>query len=249
MPTALDVITGALQDLGQVQAGEALDADDAVDAFSALNDLADALSAERLWLYTIGRTAHTLVSGTASYTIGSGGVINIDRPIWIDRAGLILDTTASTPVETPIAVYTDVEWALVRSKTLAGSPAQGIYYDHSWSAGLGLISPWPVPDVATTQLVIYAPSVSVGQFADLSTTTYTFPPGYRRAIRKLLAVELGPAYGVAVSDDLKQAAREAHALVTRSNVRPLPLQYDPAFRSPTVGRWNITTDQYPGPVR
>ena len=98
MPTALDVITGALQDLGQVQAGEALNADDAVDAFSTLNDLADALSAERLWLYTIGRTAHTLASGTASYTIGSGGVINIDRPIWIDRAGLILDTTASIPL-------------------------------------------------------------------------------------------------------------------------------------------------------
>jgi len=238
MSTALQIITGSLQDLGQYQSGEPIPAEESADALSTLNDLVDALNVERHWLYTVARTTKALTASTASYTIGSGGNISIDRPTWITSFGLLDSTSTETSLGRPLS---DDEYAAIPNKTQAGTPTSA-YYDHSSTSGLGRITLWPVPDDSTHSLVIYAPSVAVAQFADLS-TTYTFPTGYRRALRKLLAVELAPAYGRTVPPDLASAAREAKASVKRANVRAIPMSGDPVFGS-FGGGWNIDTGTF-----
>lgn len=217
--TAATFITGALQDLGVLGAGETLPGEQATDCLTALNDLVDGIGTERLAMYQVLRTVKTLTADTASYTIGSGGSIAIQRPLWIEAAGLVLDTAATTPTETPIQVFTDQEWAAVSEKTLSSSLSTGIWYDFGFASGLGTIYPWPIPSVSTTQLVLYTPQAAITSFTAL-TTDATFAPGARRMLRKRLAIELAPMFRATVTPELQRAALEAESRFKMANVRP-----------------------------
>ena len=241
MPSANDFTDQALRLLGVIDPTENASPEDAETGFDVLNDWIDALGLERQTIYTVLRTPHTLVSGTASYTIGSGGTINIARPIWIDHAGLILDTGASEPVEARIRVLTDDEYQHWPQKTFQSTFATGVYYDHNWSSGLGRVYPLPIPDVGTTQVVLYTPT-ALTEFADQS-TNYTFPPGYRRAIRLNLALELSAHYpGAAPPQNLPQLAMQSLANIKRGNTRLSHVEIDPGLS----GRRGMTESRFLG---
>lgn len=242
MPSANDFATRALQLLGVIDPTESPSAEDALTAFNALNDWIDALATQRQSIFYTARTVKTLANGTATYTIGSGGSINMARPLWIDNAGLIINTADTYPVEVPIRVMTDDEWALRAQKTLPSSMLLGIYYDHNWSAGLGLIYVWPIPNVSTTQLVLYTPT-ALTEFADQS-TDYTFAPGYRRAITFNLANELAPWYPSAQPDPrVKAIADESLAWIKRANLRLSEVWIDQAILQRN-GRSTVTASQF-----
>lgn len=244
MPTAKYFIDGALQEIGVLASGETAQGSEGEEALNIANDFLDALGAERLSMFSVLRTPKTLVSGTASYTVGSGGDINIVRPLWIDTAMLVIDTSATTPTEVKIDVLTDGEYAAWPSKTLQASQPSAIWYDHAWSAGLGRIYPLPIPNVGTTQLVLYTPQQPASQFADYNTTSYTFPPAVRRMLRKNLALELAPSYpGCTVSPLLIGQANQSKAQFKSSNVRPLLKRGNPALAS-AGGTWNPNTGSY-----
>lgn len=240
--TGNELIARSMRLMGYLSSGETPSGNDAQDALSALNDLIDAWKLERLFIFTIARTTKTLTSGTASYTIGSGGDINIDRPIWIDRATLIYDTSAATPSETPLELFTDQRWQEVRQKTLQSGLADGIFYDHGFTAGLGRIYPWPIPNTSTTQLVLYVPSTAVAAFADL-TTDYTFPPGYSRMLRYNLAVEMAPEWGREVPLRVDTTATSSLSAVKRANNRPRELKCGPEVLGRS-GWFDIRTGSY-----
>ena len=219
MPTANDFITRALRLLNVLDPTETPSPEDSELGLDVLNDWIDSLGVERQTIYYVTRTTQTLTASTASYTIGSGGTINIARPVWIQRAGLVLDTSASTVTEVPIRVLTDDEYALWPQKTLTSSLATAIYYDHNWSAGLGLIRPLPIPTVSTTQLVLYTPT-ALTEFADISSKAYTFPPAYRRALTYNLANELAIHYPSVQPDPrIAKYAVDSLAAVKRGNMR------------------------------
>ena len=74
-------------------------------------------------------------------------------------------------------------------------------------------------------------------FADLilsdfasTTTYYQLPHGYKRALIKLLALELAPIYNKPVSAELRMQAREAKELIKGTNATPVTaLRYDAAI--------------------
>lgn len=244
MPSANDFSKASLQLLNVIQAGEDPSSEDGQLAFDALNRWVDWLGTQRQTIYFLTRTAHTLVSGTASYTIGSGGTINIARPVWIDHAGLILDTGASTPIEVSIRVLTDDEYAAWPQKTFQSSLSGAIWYDHNWSAGLGRIYPLPIPNVGTTQVVLYTPT-AVTEFANQS-TDYTFPPGYERAIVFNLALELTAYYPAAtMPPTLAQMAASSMADLKRANLRLSHVRIDPTLlrRSGPLSRMRFESGQ------
>lgn len=224
--TGLALISGALTQLGVLAAGETLASDDAAEGLERLNDWIDSLGTERLTIYKLLRTEQVLAQGTASYTLGSGGAINIVRPVWLQDAGLILDNTAAVPEERPIKILTDDEWARLPNKTQTGIVGS-VYCNFDWAAGLALVSVYPVPDSATTTLVLYTP-VALTEFADL-VTDYTFPPGYRRFLRTNLALELAPEYGRPLDPALVQQALESKAQIKRANLRLSELRIDRAL--------------------
>lgn len=240
--TGNQLIRGALLDLEVLDAVTDPSAEDAEDARLALNELCESLGLERHWLYKTVRTTKTLTSGTASYTIGTGGSISVVKPTWIDRACLVLDTTATYPTEVPISVLEPDDYALWPTKTLQSTQSQAIFYDHGHdSSGYGLIYPLPIPNVSTTQLVLYSPGGEASSFADL-VTDYAMPRGYQRALRKLLALELAPMHGAQPSPLLFQQASESKAAIKRANVRPILKTLDPGL-SCGGGTWNISTDR------
>lgn len=244
MPTVLKILRGALNEIGVLAQGEDPATGDGDDALDLFNDFVDALGAERLAMYTVLRTAHTLTASRASDSIGPGGDINIERPLWIDAAMLVIDTTASIPAEISLEVLTDQGYAAWPNKTMEASQSRAIYYDHAFSSsGRGSVSYLPIPDVGTTQLVLYTPQAPIAQVSSLATVV-TFPPAVRRMLRKNLALELAPSYPSAVVSKLllKQAA-ESKAQFKSSNVRPLIRSCDPGLTN-TGGAWNINTGSY-----
>jgi hypothetical protein len=243
MPSANDFAKRALTLLGVVAPTDDVSAEDGDLALEILNNWIDSLGTERQALYYVARTTKTLTANTATYTIGSGGAINIVRPVWIDNAGLIINTADTYPVEIPIRVMTDDEWAQRAQKTLPSNLLLGIYYDHNWSAGLGLIYVWPIPNVGTTQLVLYTPT-ALSEFADLS-TNYTFPPGMRRTITYNLANELAPFYPMQQPDPrIGQIAAQSLMYVKRANLRLSSVYVDRAIQGAHRGMATVTPSQF-----
>jgi hypothetical protein len=245
--TARDLITATLRSIRVLGVGDYLEAEDANDALARLNDWIDGLALERLTMYCVDRTLVPLTAGKPSYTIGSGGEIDMIRPTAIEHAGLIFDVAAAPPYEKPIEVMTDQRWQSVRLKSMGSPYISGVYYDHSWTPGpmappqppvssppnpgqmhgLGVVWVWPIPSVGNTALVLYTPA-ALTEFATLD-TDYTFAPGYRRFLRTNLAAEIASEYGKQLTSDQVMTARLAKAAIKRGNVRPGELRCDPAI--------------------
>lgn len=243
--TASDLITAALRTIGILAEGETASAESAADAFLRLNDWIDSLGTERLTIYAIARTVQALVASTASYTIGSGGTINIARPEWIDHATVIPDVSATTPVELDLEVLTDQQWQAVTMKSLTSTLPQAIYFDHGWTAGLGRIYVWPIP-TGTPSLVLYTPT-ALTEFADL-TTDYTFPAGYRRFFRYNFGLDLCDDFDVPPQRQaaISLKAAQAKGAIKRANLRLRTLGMDPALLGSGGYGYNIVAD---GPAR
>jgi hypothetical protein len=241
--TANDLITRSLKTIGVLAAGETANGTDVNDALTQLNNMIDTWATNRLTIYSVARTALNLSASTQTYTIGTGGTWNIARPIWITAAGVIPDSTAAAAQKTeiPIRILTVEQWRDIAIKELTSTYPQEMYYDKTWTAGLGNIEVWPIPTSSNSQVVLYTPTALV-QFADL-TTNYTFPPGYEEALRYQLALRLAPEFGRQLSPDVQMLAAETFANIKRTNTNEDVLSIDPALVS-TGGRYDWRTDRY-----
>lgn len=239
--TARNLITQALRDLGAIGARNVPTAADLQDGFEALNQWVTDLDTQRATIFTVKREVFPLVSGTSSYTIGPGGTWNTVRPMRIDHVGLVLNRTAATVVEVSLGKpVTDQEYQRVVAKALPATYPSGAYYDHGFEAtGLARIWPLPIPTSTVSDLVLYLPR-AMQEFASLS-TLYAFPPGYERAIRANLAIELAPLWTREPSGALVQRAVQSLVAIKRANRRTRTLSIDPML----VGRsapYNVWTD-------
>jgi hypothetical protein len=234
--SAISLITRALRLVGEVASEEVPTSAQAQDGFDALQDLMDAFKTQRYLIPSSLRTVTPLVAGTAFYTIGTGGTINIARPETIEWARLVQDNNSTPTLEVPLDILTDERWAKTPQKGQSGM-VEAIYYDYAWNAGLGRIWVFPVPTTHTTSLVLYSP-VAFPEFTDLQ-TTYTFPPGWNRVLRLKLAKALSAEYGRGFPNEEELA--EAWADVKRVNQRPREMRsnYPDCERA---GLYNILTD-------
>lgn len=218
-------------EIGVLAADETASGADRDLAIKTLQRLVDATGAERLTIFQLLRTTQTLTNGTRDYTIGGGGTINIIRPVWIERAGFILDSSATDPLEIPIEVLTDQRWAEVRLKTFDSGTVQAIYYDPGFtptSNNRGTISTYPTVNASNRQIVLYTPVAVIG-FVN-PTTEYVYPPGYEAAYHFSLSYELQRPFGASLDPELKTQRDEAWSRVKRTNYRPVELTIDPALR-------------------
>jgi hypothetical protein len=220
-------------------------AEDIDTAFKALNDMVDDWGTQRQTIFQIQRSVFPLTPGQASYTLGFGGDWNIVRPVWIERCSVIPSNSGSGntgPMEIPLGPPLDIaEFQRITIKTAQSSYPQYVYWDRNWVNGLSTVQVYPVPTGPSSAIVLYTPTAVVA-FPDLS-TKFTFPPGYARALRYALAVELAPEYGIAVPDPVRMAFTSAMANIKRANNAPIEAQFDAALIG-VRGRYNIYTDGY-----
>lgn len=223
--TVNDIITQSLRALGVIASNEVPSADDSFDALSALNRLLDQWKMERLNIYTITRTTWSIVSGTQDYTLGTGGTINVMRPVFLDHVNY-QDTSLSPTQEYLLQPLTDDAWSNVPQKALTSTRPTCWYYNPTYTTGFGTISVWPVPTSTTLQGVLYAPA-AVDEFTAV-TSVVSLPPGYRRMLVSNLALELAPEYQREVHPGLVAASQDSKSAVKRANKRLMDLSVDAA---------------------
>ena len=237
----LTLITDALIALGVVAEGDPATAGQAQLGLRTLNRLLGAYSTDRLLIYAITRTTFTLVSGQASYTVGSGGGINIARPAQMNGNGAhvtYLDTTQNLPTEIGLSMLTDDTYQAIVQKTYASAYPTAWYYNPT--NPLGTLTVWPVPNVGTLTGVFYVPTAVSSSLA--ITDTLVLPPEWGRFLTMNLALELSIYFpGVRVSQELKDAAKESKGDVERTNTRLVDLSVDLALQ-PSQNAANFYTD-------
>jgi len=209
--TALDVIKDALRDLGVLGKAQTIDDDDAARALQRMNDMLDSWSIQPYAIYAWSDVTHTLVASTSSYTIGpSGADITAARPVQI-KAAYVRDANS---YDDPIDVISYRDYQGITDKTTGADYPNRLAYNPTHPSGT--IYLWPVPDTAyTLHMIVEGLLTNLA----LTSTTFTFPPGYRMAVVSNLALKLAPMFGVQLTRELRETAKEALAMIKRANNR------------------------------
>ena len=239
MPTALDIIQDSLEMLGVYGPGDTISSADQQRALSVLNDMMDLWSNESLACFTYDVVSFTLVSGVPQYTIGSGGVINVVRPLRVSDdpgSAYILDDNNN---KYPMDVVGQMEWNLRTTASVNANLPDTLFYDPQYP--MGLINIWPTPNEGWT--CYFSTYAQLGDFSSLS-TTFSLPPGYKRAITTNLAVCLKPYFTSAQLDpDVRAEAATSKGTVKRNNMRAQRAVYDPELIARGSPTYNIRSDR------
>ena len=218
--TALQLITSSMRLIGAVASGETPTADEQTDALQVLNDMLDACNTDQLAIFTNYDVTFNTVAAQQSYTIGpAAGDITATRPVGIEYAYSI-----DGGLTNPIMIVNEQQWADLQQKTYTEATPRAIRYRAEYP--LGTINVWPVP-AAVTPITLSVNS----QFSALATTaaSIAYPPGYGKWLRYQLAVELGPEFKVAVSDDIRRIAADTLADIKGINRQQPVSVFDPAL--------------------
>ena len=209
--TVRDLIKGSLRLIGSIASGETSTAAEEADALSSLNDLLENWSIEGLLIYQNIRESFALVGAQQSYTMGVGGNFNTVRPIKVVKANILFGQT-----EVPLELLTHQQWADVQTKSNQSNVPRSLYASGSYP--LETISLWPTPANASN-IILY----SIKPLAAFATVNdvITLPPGYARALRYNLALELAPEYGRDPSAMVAMAAQDSKADLKRQNIQPV----------------------------
>ena len=222
--TGRTLVTTALRILGVISSGEVLTAAEAEDARASLNRMMDSWSAERLSVISLTIRTFSLVSGQQTYTFGVGGDFNAARPVDISYATLINLQNPVQPLELPIEMLTDSQWADVPVKNITSSLPLCLYNDGAFP--LMNLSYWPIPNIINqTKLYCWT---ALDSFTSLNDDN-TYPPGYERALIYNLAVELAAEYGREAPVSVAAIAMQSKAIIKAVNTPIVDLKCDSAL--------------------
>lgn len=233
-----DLAIRTLRLLGVLAVGQVPSAGQAQVFLEGLNDWLDEKKADRPLIYTVARDTATLTPSAASFTVGTGGAINIGRPMFLDHVNYV-DNSVSPALEIPLGrLLTDDEYAAIPNKALTSIRPQAAYYRPDFP--LGMLIPWPISTGASLLWAVYHP-VAVDEFADINVTV-ALPPGYRRMLITNLAVDLAPIFQRDVPPLLVRTAAQSMAVVMRANDRPREIMFPPEALIGSAGyAWNFRT--------
>lgn len=218
--TVRDLINGSLRLLGVISEGESPSAQTQNDAFNALNDMIDSWSSKSLLIPNKVRETFALTSGQQTYTFGTGGNFNSTRPQLIENA--LIQVSGTNPVaEIPINIINQDQFASIVVKGTQSSLPLFLYNDNAYP--LTSVNLWPVPSI-TTNLVLYSWK-PLAEFTSLS-QVMALAPGYNRAIRFNLAVDLAPEFGKSAPPEVLAIAEASVGDIKRMNTKPQYLTID-----------------------
>lgn len=215
MTTALDLITGAAKLIGVVFKSEALSSDEANDGLVLLNEMIDTWSNDDM--STIVSTIESFsLTGAASYTIGSGGDFSTSRPLNILTAVVRVGS-----VDYPLRLITQEEYQTqIAVKSITSPIPQFLTYDDGYP--LGVIKTFPLGTSGST--LFLQTEKPLGNFT-LLTTAVNLPPGWKRALKYNLAVDMAPTYGVEVPASVMETAKSSAGAIRRATLinKAMPL--------------------------
>ena len=172
---------------------------------------------------TLSNNALSTISGNADiFTYTIPGNFAIPRPLRITNAFTRI-TTGAAGLDYPI----DMEFTREKYNDIGLKSVQGPWPVLGWynpTFPLGTLYFYPNPSGAG-QLHLFTDN----QFTNFTSVTQSInlPPGYARAIKKNLSLELSPEYGKTPNPELIRQAKEALSLIQDNNTTPaVQAQYD-----------------------
>ncbi len=220
--TANDLITQSLRLLGVLSGNETPSSSESNTGLQYLNDMVDSWSTQQLLIYSKVNESFPLVPGQQSYQWGTGAAdFNSARPQKIENA-LWQQPSSSQFFNLQIQLINQDEWsALTVPGTTSNIPTK-LFVNYTFP--YATLYFWPIPSVVNN--VIFWSWKALSSFT-LLTSIVSLPPGYNKALRYNLAVELAPEFGKQPSDIIIAQAVDSKADIKRMNNKTLLLQCDP----------------------
>lgn len=236
MTTASDQINGALRLLGVLAEGESPSPETAQDALMALNQMLDSWSTERLAVYSTQDQVFTWPSGEITRTIGPTGNFVGNRPVLIDDATYFRDP--QTNVSYGVKLINQQQYDGIAVKTVTSTYPSVMFVNNTFPDMTMTVYPKPLRDLEWHIISVE----ELSQPATLATVLH-FPPGYMRAFRYNLAVEMAPEFGVEPSPQVARIAMTSKRNLKRIN-NPGDVMSLPYAIVATRQRFNIYSGNY-----
>jgi hypothetical protein len=218
--TLRDMINSSARLINIIQQNESLSAEEMNTAVYALDALIESWSNNRLMIYNIKEYVFPL-TGQKTYTLGIGGDWDVQRPMAIETAYARLQPNSPQQLDIAMQPLTVEQYAGVAVKNTPSTFPFAYYDDGDYP--LRNVTLFPVPNgPADIVLWLREPLLDL---TDIDAPV-TYPPGYERAFRFNLAVELAAEYGKTVAPEVVQTAINAKLELERLNSVPRYMRGD-----------------------
>jgi hypothetical protein len=236
MATALDQIKASLRLIGQLAEGEEPTPQTAQDALGAMNQMIDSWNTERLAVFCTEDQVFNWPPGEITRTLGPTGNFIGNRPVLIDDATYFRD--ASTNVSYGIKLINQQQYNGIAVKTVTSTYPQVMFVNNTFPDITMTIYPQPTR-------VLEWHFVSVQQLTKPATlgTVLSFPPGYLRAFKYNLAMEIANEFGVEPMPQVQRIAMTSKRNLKRIN-NPDDVMSMPYSLVATRQRFNIYAGNY-----
>ena len=211
-------------------------------SLDVLNDMIEAWNLQRLIIYQITRESFALTPSKNPHTIGlsvaggPAGDLGVVRPPRIDSASVLVQNS-----EYPMRIMSRDEYQGIPEKTITTTFPTELWYERDWP--LGKIWLYPVSS-ESVELILYLwrqldSGMALGD-------RFNVPPGYLRALKYNLAVELASEFGRTPRPDVSRIARQSKALLGNLNTSSERryMRPDPTVPGVSRGRYNIHSGGY-----
>lgn len=236
MATAGDIINGSLRLIGVLAEGEVPSAETSADALSAMNQMLESWNTERLSVFSTQDQVFNWPPATISRTLGPSGDFVGNRPVLLDDATYFRDPASG--ISYGIKLINQQQYDGIAVKTVTSTYPQVMWVNMTYPDIEMYV--YPVP---TKLLEFHFISVEeLTRPADLA-TDLTFPPGYLRAFRYNLAMEMAPEFGVEPSGQVQRIAMSSKRNIKRIN-NPDDIMALPYSIVGTRQRYNIFASNY-----
>lgn len=234
--SAGELINGSLRLIGMLAEGEEPSADTMQDAIMAMNQMIQSWSIERLSVFSTQDQVFTWPAYTATRSIGPTGDFVGNRPVEIDDATYFKDPASG--LSFGVKLINQQQYDGIAFKTVTSTYPQVIWINNTFPDMEMTV--YPVPIKALEWHII-----SVDQLTEVDTVAddIYFPPGYLRAFRYNLAMELAPEFGVEPSPQVQRIAMASKRALKRIN-NPGDLMAIPYPIVATRQRFNIYSNNF-----
>lgn len=236
MTAARQLIGDAHRLLGLVASGNALPEADYQDNLRALNQMIDSWNTERLMIYNTIDQVFTWPAGQITQHLGPSGEFIGVRPIALDDSTYYRDPTNN--VSFGIKFINQQQYDGIAVKTVTSTYPQVMWINMEYPDISMTIYPKPTRDLEWHFISVQ----EIDQPATLL-TDIALPPGYLRAFRYNLALELAPEFNMEPSAQVKRIAMTSKRDLKRQN-NPDDVMSMPYAIVATRQRFNVYAGNY-----
>ena len=236
MTTAGDQINGALRLIGQLAEGETPSAATAQDSLTALNQMIDSWSSERLSIFSTQDQVFSWPPNIKSRTLGPTGDFVGNRPVLLDDSTYFRDP--GNNISFGIKIINQQQYDGIAVKTVTSTYPQVIWINMDMPNINMYVYPVPTK-------VLEWHFISVTELVEPATlaTNFVLPPGYLRAFRFNLACEIAAEFGIEPSPQVLRIAMASKRTLKRIN-NPDDIMSLPYSIVATRQRFNIFAGNY-----